>query len=153
MESEPQPVSMSGGEKGLLRQMDTRVLYDMEHRNYDWESFKYEVPRKYMGEDVKKMPLVGAKAPRKTNYLDELHRVKKHIPGPNKYHIKEQSRPLSGKLDRTPRQTLSQTIIAQSKKENIPGPGQYHRHPRPQTAKTTPAKDKEKEMQRDHYLH
>ena len=54
---------------------------------------------------------------------------------PNKYEIKENSRPLSGKMDKNPRKTLAETIVHQNKREPSPGPASYFTRPKTAEAK------------------
>jgi hypothetical protein len=43
----------------------------------------------------------------KLNYIDDVLKIKKFVPAPNKYEIKENPRPLSGKMDKNARKTLA----------------------------------------------
>lgn len=49
----------------------------------------------------------SAKIPPKTNFLDDLQKAKKKIPGPSHYKFEVPSRPLSGKMDKFPRKTIA----------------------------------------------
>lgn len=60
----------------------------MYNRNYDWETFKYQIPKQYNGQEVKHTPPTGKNAPKRTNYLDQLHKITRYVPGPNKYVVK-----------------------------------------------------------------
>jgi|JI9StandDraft_1071089.scaffolds.fasta_scaffold721329_1 hypothetical protein len=62
------------------------------------------------------------------NYLDDLLRVKKTIPAPNAYRPQTQTRPLSGKMDKRARTTLTDAILKQQKA--LPGPGAYFTRPK-----------------------
>jgi hypothetical protein len=104
-------------------------IYDITNRNYEWEAFKYQMPRQYYHPNDKKSP-PGDRPPHKLNYIDDVLRIKKFIPAPNKYEIKENSRPLSGKMDKNPRKTLAETIIHQNKREPSPGPASYFSRPK-----------------------
>lgn len=68
-------------------------MYDIKERNYEWESFKYELPRKYTyvpPSFVRSGGLFGVKK----SYLDDLQKEKKKIPGPSHYKFNViQSRP------------------------------------------------------------
>jgi len=59
-------------------------------------------------------------------------RIKRCIPAPNAYTITTLDRPLSGKMDKNPRMTLTDTIMSKKKRKQSPGPGAYFT--RPQTA-------------------
>ena len=80
-----------------------------------------------------------SKSETKLNYIDDVLRIKKCIPGPNAYTINTLDRPLSGKMDKNPRMTLADTIISNKKKHQSPGPGAYFT--RPQTAGSTSNKN------------
>lgn len=79
----------------------------MNNRNYEWENFKYELPKKYHGISEKRLQISSAKIPPKTNFLDDLQKQKKKIPGPSHYKFDVPSRPLSGKMDKFPRKTIA----------------------------------------------
>ena len=50
--------------------------------------------------------LLKTHAIRKKNYIDDVLKIKKNIPSPNLYQIKEDYRPLSGKMSKGARKTL-----------------------------------------------
>ena len=92
------------------------------------------MPKKYANHSQVK-GIDGGVFGTKFNYLDELEKQKKKIPGPSHYKNTEMySRPKSGKMDKKERLTYSDQVGFQSQKENIPGPGTYFK--RPQTAMT-----------------
>ena len=73
-----------------------REVYDITERYYHWESFKYVVPKAYHQDECKDMP--QDKPEHKKNYIDDVLKIKKNILSPNYYEIKENYRPLSGKM-------------------------------------------------------
>lgn len=131
------------GEEGI----SAKEMYDMVNRNYEWEGFKYQIPRQYFQGEKKVAP--GSRPPHKLNYIDDVLRIKKFVPAPNKYEIKENSRPLSGKMDKNPRKTLAEAIIHQNRREPSPGPASYFTRPRTAEAKI----NKNAPEYREHYLH
>jgi hypothetical protein len=100
------------------------------NRNYEWEQFKYLVPKQYHQASPKHIP--ESKSPPKLNYIDDVLKIKKFIPAPNAYTITSLNRPLSGKMDKNPRTTIADAIIGKKKRQQSPGPGTYFS--RPQTA-------------------
>jgi len=53
----------------------------------------------------------------KTNYLDDLQKAKKKIPGPNHYKYSINTlRPTSGKMDKGERKTMSEEVKCKSQK-------------------------------------
>jgi hypothetical protein len=126
-------------------------MYDIAERNYEWEEFKYEIPRKYIHPPSplsKSSTFFGSKK----NFLDDLQRQKKQIPGPSHYkrtHL--QSRPLSGKMDRSKKLVPSQET--KDKQENQPGPGAYFTRPQSATSfKPIPTAKEKALIERPHYL-
>ena len=85
----------------------------------------------------------------KLSYVDHLLKVKKKIPAPNAYHPDYQVRPVSGKMDKKPRKTMTEETIDTSKKDKYPGPGFYDN--RPQTADNK--FNRNAPEYRQHYLH
>lgn len=61
-----------------------REIYNITERNYAWESFKYVLPRKYAAHSQTK-GIDGGVFGTKDNYLDQLQKDKKKIPGPTDY--------------------------------------------------------------------
>ena len=122
-------------------------IYNTINRNYEWEHFKYVVPKKYSQTPFKQIP--PSKSQPKLNYIDDVLRIKKCIPAPNAYTIATLDRPLSGKMDKNPRMTLADTIMSKKKKNQSPGPGTYFT--RPQTAGCS--MNKNAPEYRQHYLH
>lgn len=106
-------------------------LYQAANKNYPWEGFKYVVPGQYHHNDPNHPPPPSKPTP-KLSYVDHLLRAKKSIPAPNAYHPVNEVRPLSGKMDRKPRTTITDEAIAKNKRNQVPGPGAYMT--RPQTA-------------------
>lgn len=52
---------------------EVQEMYDIRERNYDWESFKYQLPKKYThsaASFVKSGAIFGLKK----NYLDDLQK-------------------------------------------------------------------------------
>lgn len=124
-----------------------RNMFDMASQNYEWESFKYQVPRHYLSYCQKKSE-PAAKPPHKLNYIDDVLSIKKFVPAPNKYEIKENQRPLSGKMDKNPKKTMTEAIIYQSKRDPSPGPASYFNRPKTAGAKL----NKHGPEHREHYL-
>lgn len=122
-------------------------MYNMVERNYEWESFKYVVPKKY--QHPPQSPTTLKETPsHKKNYIDDVLYIKKCIPGPSHYQTQPPSRPISGKMDKNPRKTLAETIIDQAKREKQPGPASYFTRP-----KTADCKNKKAGPEyREHYL-
>ena len=130
------------------RQPNIEDLYNAKNNNFPWESFKYVVPPHYHHSNPNTIPPRPQPSP-KLSYVDHLLRIKKTIPAPNAYTPNDQPRPVSGKMDRKPRKTLTDETIATTKKEQYPGPGAYA--PRPQTAGTKINRNAPE--YRQHYLH
>jgi hypothetical protein len=125
--------------------MQPEEMYNISNRYYDWEKFRYSLPRHYHQNPPAKTP--PPRALLKTNYIDDVLKIKKGLPAPNAYSPNSQYRPLSGKLDKNPRRTQADVIIERGKLEKSPGPATYN--PRPQTAT---ALNKNGPEQREHYL-
>lgn len=124
-------------------------IYSIVNRDYEWEEFKYNIPRKY--QSYKQSGHKSYDKPRrKTNYIDEVQKMAKKVPGPSSYKIGWESRPLSGKMGKSPRVTSAGEVAARSRKENLPGPAAYFLG-RPQTAVTK--RRKIVDETREHYLH
>ena len=104
-------------------------LYQASEHNYPWEQFKYLVPQQYHHSNPSQPPPHSQPAP-KLNYLDHLIKDKQKIPAPNAYNNSTPSRPLSGKMDRKPRKTVTEEAISKQKNEQIPGPGAYLTRPK-----------------------
>ena len=90
------------------------------------------MPKQYYQPPINHIP--ESKPEHKQNYIDDVLKTKKSVPGPNAYTPVAQSRPLSGKMDKRPRATLADTIMSQNKSLRTPGPGSYFT--RPKTADT-----------------
>jgi len=106
-------------------------LYHAKNKDYPWESFKYVISPHYHHSNSNIVPPHPHPSP-KLSYVDHLLKVKKKIPAPNAYHPDDHPRPVSGKMDRRPRKTMTDETIDISKKDKYPGPGFYDN--RPQTA-------------------
>lgn len=97
--------------------IEIREMFDLREKNYDWESFKLENPKKYSSTTPTSQVPSGALFGNKNNYLDSLQKEKKLIPGPTDY--KETSvkqRPKSGKMDKAERLTFSEEVKAKCNK-------------------------------------
>ena len=123
-------------------------LYHAKNNNFPWESFKYVVPPQYHHSNPNIVPPYPKPTP-KLSYVDHLLRVKKTIPAPNAYNPDDHPRPVSGKMDRKPRKTMTDEAIATTKKDQYPGPGAYAN--RPQTADNKV--NRNAPGHRQHYLH
>ena len=123
-----------------------KEVYDITERNYHWESFKYVVPKAYHQDECKHMP--QDRPEHKRNYIDDVLKIKKNIPSPNYYEIKENYRPLSGKMSKGARKTLVEAVMDKSRADKIPGPGSYFN--RPKTAE--PKFNRQVSEFREHYL-
>ena len=118
--------------------MEIKETFDLKERNYDWETFRLEVPKKYSNGVMMNQVPSGAIFGKKNNYLDLLQKDKKQIPGPTHYAAKEvKQRPKSGKMDKAERQTFSEQVKVMSTKENIPGPGAYFKRPKSAISKSS----------------
>ncbi|CAM5998963.1 unnamed protein product [Sphagnum balticum] len=85
---------------------------------------------------------------KRNNFIDELIHQKRAIPGPSNYTPLEQQRPLSGKMDKGPRKTVTEAIIDRNRREGSPGPTSYFT--RPMTAASPPHRPPP--TSKDHYL-
>ncbi len=117
-------------------------IYNTINRNYEWESFKYVVPKHYHQGNVQRIP--SSKSQTKLNYIDEVLKTKRSIPAPNAYVIQSLNRPLSGKMDKTAKDTEGSGQV----KSQVPGPGAYFK--RAQTA--GPRINRNVPEYREHYL-
>lgn len=52
---------------------EIREMYDIRERNYEWEDFKYEMPRKYT-HNAASFVRSGGFFGTKKNYLDDLQK-------------------------------------------------------------------------------
>jgi len=78
-----------------------KELYNIKERNYDWEDFKYELPRKYT-KNTTSFVKSGALFCSKKGYLDVLEKEKKTMPGPNYYkNVDIKPRSQSGKIGKS----------------------------------------------------
>ena len=59
-------------------------LYHATNRNYEWEQFKYVVPKQYHMQSPTHQP-PDYSSMLKLNYIDDVLRIKKFIPGPSSY--------------------------------------------------------------------
>jgi hypothetical protein len=137
--------NVSGAKRPL---MEVQAMYDTAEGNFEWEEFRYEVPRKYTHAPTSSAKS-GALFGTKSSFLELLQKQKRGIPGPSHYQPADlKPRPLSGKMDRGKRLNLNE----KSGKENAPGPGAYFK--RPQSANICrPSSAKEKALiERPHYL-
>ncbi len=94
------------------------------------------MPKSYNQASPKHIPPTRSEP--KLNYIDYLLRAKKCVPAPNAYEFSTVDRPLSGKMDKSPRLTQAAAILGSKKKDRSPGPGAYFT--RPQTAHPNPSK-------------
>lgn len=57
-----------------VKPFEVREMFDMKERNYDWESFKLEAPKKYSSNSSNSQVPSGAAFGKKNNYLDLLQK-------------------------------------------------------------------------------
>ena len=57
-----------------VKPFEVREMFDMKERNYDWQSFKLEVPKKYSANPLNNQVPSGAIFGKKDNYLDQLQK-------------------------------------------------------------------------------
>lgn len=55
----------------ISRPITAKEMYDLNERNYDWESFKYVLPKKYDHKSTSNLR-PGSIFGQKKNYLDDL---------------------------------------------------------------------------------
>lgn len=107
-------------------QLSFEDIYNTINRNYEWEGFKYVVPKQYHQGSVLRIP--SSKSQPKLNYIDDVLKTKRCVPAPNAYSVQCLNRPLSGKMDKTAKDVEG---VGRGKSQ-VPGPGAYFK--RAQTA-------------------